>query len=1203
MTGSSQDATMSWDLETDCEELLTNALNCSNKFIQRVEKCGISKIETLLWLTLGPLHDKEPDFCDMLRTFHHEDDEYDLPSGSHSIKGDLIKLYCFLHLFKGTINPRLSEYEDFDYRTHFKQHEFNAVALTRGTYRLRAFKRGLGEFIEELQSEELQDQVLSQASGKPETDPRFAFTPKPERTQISSNHSVSSKRLAKSTTKPSKPPSSVSIPENQSSSTSSSDEENSGIQRLKRGSAGYTKEPKFTSRSPVDTKHVFTGAYKEWDETANFLRAYALGRNMGHLVTEDFLSYYQQKLKKGYSLDKIYRKYHDEDNLTIRDHQSSLAQFKSDIRSIYSAILSVFRKNTDRAILTKHKAKSDGLSAWLELHAKYDNKGAAAIAADENDLIITEKYHKHFPGGVDAFLTRLTSAFSKLNELADHDLTGQYSRYSDKQMVRRLLQSLSKDDETRPWALHAEDHMTFGSFDEAVVWFRRKALREDQHNLSTAQQKSRSRVIRMADIEEPPPPSCDQTISGFLSTAEVQAMLQRTWPQELQHLKLSPAAFNCIPKEARLQFIQNRDAIAKELMESSSKNPKSTKGEIGEFTKPSDKILMHQPSQNSRFQSGNLASSDQNLDGSNGQSSGQDSEKDSSAEIVAAFNLLEKSYRDQFCHMGRCTFNSVQDEGMLEINGSTLTQIKGLLHDMDEEGIACVDGCANAGVLSTHTHVITQVAAHRKANLHGANSTFKTRGLNIGTGVTALVSKDDPTKPICLLEYSEACIHDDPTTLYSCYQMRDFGIIVDDVASHHKKDQDGNTGTQSLHMKDGTTLPLDIKNALPVLNIRKPTEEELEMDQKVLPRFVLTSDAPWNPKEHHRDQDILATSTGEKQPLFQGEKLSLEPKPPHESDGMQEETQECSTNPSDEASVFSDTSEDGYETALEEEEPEPEMFYFDPSDKQTDTAIKGKAVHLSVDDYNQFVRDSDVHKLLIELEEDVLFGRDQEFDSITYAMGLRNSLSHRMTVPGDPELIVKDPGESDTPRESTDDPQTQKEMVHPVWEPGELTEKPEEKSTSETQFQEFPDIPGPEPDPDPLESEQIKYKFARALPKIEDPASLRPKLGYISVQRIVETLKRTTQLASRVTSFPMVRHFKSRFKWLSGHRINEKVSTDTMFANVASLCGCTCAQVYWGFTSHIINIYGMKKESEFINAHRDFLRNEGIPSVLAQRQF
>jgi hypothetical protein len=111
-----------------------------------------------------------------------------------------------------------------------------------------------------------------------------------------------------------------------------------------------------------------------------------------------------------------------------------------------------------------------------------------------------------------------------------------------------------------------------------------------------------------------------------------------------------------------------------------------------------------------------------------------------------------------------------------------------------------VDGCANAGVISTHTHHIKSTVVGWKANLLGVQSGFKSGGLPIGTGVTALMSPLDPSKPLCLLEHHEACIHDDPTSLYSNYQMREFGIVVDDVALKHKKDKDGNPGTQSLHV-------------------------------------------------------------------------------------------------------------------------------------------------------------------------------------------------------------------------------------------------------------------------------------------------------------------------------------------------------------------------------------------------------------------
>ena len=52
------------------------------------------------------------------------------------------------------------------------------------------------------------------------------------------------------------------------------------------------------------------------------------------------------------------------------------------------------------------------------------------------------------------------------------------------------------------------------------------------------------------------------------------------------------------------------------------------------------------------------------------------------------------------------------------------------------------------------------------------------------------------------------------------------------------------------------------------------------------------------------------------------------------------------------------------------------------------------------------------------------------------------------------------------------------------------------------------------------------------------------------------------------------------------------------FASCKSLDGSHCAQVYYGMTSHMLNIYGMHQESNFLTVHKDFFRNEGIPSVL-----
>ena len=112
------------------------------------------------------------------------------------------------------------------------------------------------------------------------------------------------------------------------------------------------------------------------------------------------------------------------------------------------------------------------------------------------------------------------------------------------------------------------------------------------------------------------------------------------------------------------------------------------------------------------------------------------------------------------------------------------------------------------------------------------------------------------------------------------------------------------------------------------------------------------------------------------------------------------------------------------------------------------------------------------------------------------------------------------------------------------------------------------------------------------------PETLRKYLAYVPVNVVKKTLEKTTQLAKAVTSFPLVRHVASRFAWMNRFRLREKVSTDTMFANTKAIGGAHCAQVFFGMTSQCINLYGMKSKADFPNAYKDFIHEQGIPTVL-----
>jgi hypothetical protein len=78
----------------------------------------------------------------------------------------------------------------------------------------------------------------------------------------------------------------------------------------------------------------------------------------------------------------------------------------------------------------------------------------------------------------------------------------------------------------------------------------------------------------------------------------------------------------------------------------------------------------------------------------------------------------------------------------------------------------------------------------------------------------------------------------------------------------------------------------------------------------------------------------------------------------------------------------------------------------------------------------------------------------------------------------------------------------------------------------------------------------------------------------------------------------MRRLLKSRFQMLRHKRLNEVIATDTYFANEKSIEGYHCAQVFFGMTSKMLYVAGMKTESEFADVYLDFIRKYGIPSAL-----
>ena len=136
------------------------------------------------------------------------------------------------------------------------------------------------------------------------------------------------------------------------------------------------------------------------------------------------------------------------------------------------------------------------------------------------------------------------------------------------------------------------------------------------------------------------------------------------------------------------------------------------------------------------------------------------------------------------------------------------------------------------------------------ANVTGFDEdSAKKFGLPIIGAVIKATNEDGTTLMLCAkhLIYNASSPH----TLLSCYQMRELGIIVDDVSKCHLKDSTTN-GTHSITFPNhGQIINLVTRGALSTFTVSKPTlDEYLHTPEEQILDIAIEN---WNPKNTMRN--------------------------------------------------------------------------------------------------------------------------------------------------------------------------------------------------------------------------------------------------------------------------------------------------------------------------------------------------------------
>lgn len=98
-------------------------------------------------------------------------------------------------------------------------------------------------------------------------------------------------------------------------------------------------------------------------------------------------------------------------------------------------------------------------------------------------------------------------------------------------------------------------------------------------------------------------------------------------------------------------------------------------------------------------------------------------------------------------------------------------------------------------------------------------------GLPIGTHATK--DKNRNNWYIILIALHGVSNKTSDHTLLFTFQMRDIGIIVDDVHNTYPRSSNGEKGTQCIEFKDGIKVDVICKSTLMTFNIEKPTYNEI----------------------------------------------------------------------------------------------------------------------------------------------------------------------------------------------------------------------------------------------------------------------------------------------------------------------------------------------------------------------------------------
>jgi hypothetical protein len=822
-------------------------------------------------------------------------------------------------------------------------------------------------------------------------------------------------------------------------------------------------------------------------------------------------------------------------------------QLFSDCQFLMGTLQYSCRNGGGESILLGHQNSNDGIRAWHAFLQRYDNAGDRETCAAKYRKILRARYTRGYRGGLQQFVADFQYAFAQLDSLGFTD--------SEADKRRQLIEGCWHEDTTQLLMICQFAGYSYDQIAQLLTTYGVKGDHSDQEHAIIHAQRAQTN-----NPGYPPHSTGDRprTPTNFRPRTPQNG----SRPLTPADLRVPAPLWNALSAAFKDQL----QAMRNELLAAQGPRLEDTRKDPNNGRPPSP--ARHNSA--TPVASGNTQSlprqygapTESRMANLSIRQNDSDSDDDMDANTLSLVD-------DYLSHDPRNdTRRAYMTTRSICAPTTTMVDIRAFLsRNPPGTFYAISDAGADATIIGDGWYV-DEFMLHRKANIIGFDEKVaRKNGLPIVSAYTTVVLPDG--RRVLLRAHEVVYNKGSAFTLLSEYQCRDYGCIVDSVSRAHRLTTTTN-GTQCFQPPSlDDPIPFELRGCLMAFQHYLPTRT----DMNTLTPVDITSKLPWDPNAHYESPLILpvlhtttATSstsipTSPLPPVEDLEAPNLVTVAPPFDLVFQ---QPCAVVPpstlspvpafdiaiDDVASQYSDSNASdmlpdhhhdssgpvplSHPPAVPSDNVEPPYAY-DPSDATI--PLKGNAFHLTFD-FRIFLREHEVDAFLETLTDDELFGR-------TLRCNAALATPDPFNAGGVPHLGGVVP-ESDEPVMVT-------HSSH-------------------------------------VEPQRYTKAFLQEATKY---------LGYRPLEVVMHTLNNTTQLGTTsYLTFPMRRHFKPRNPQLNVNRLKEAVACDTFFANCRDQSGAKCAQVFFGCASKMINVYGMTAEREAPDAYKDFIREEGAPTIL-----